>query len=232
MAVRKSLGITLLTLALAACAELTAEHPLFAVADQGQPPLTEGVWISLGEGCAEYNVRRRRFPSECAPLDIRRADDGAWRVSARVDLVSDLTARERKDAEEDAANGPYRVILAPAVERDIDEEYAPLYVGELARLHAEDSSVGYAVVAPMGLMPATEMRLMATISCAAILRDGPIEGVTPAYETRVDAEGQSHEELTNCIASNQAAVREAARRAVIENLDEFTERSYVYVRPN
>jgi hypothetical protein len=218
---------------LAACANLTAEAPLFSPSDQaGPPPLTEGVWIAIGEGCAERNLRQRRFPSECSPLDIRQQDDGAWRVAVRVDLVSDFTARERAEAEAEPANGPYRVILAPAVERPIVDAYAPLYVGEITRQGGEDLSVGYAIVAPIGPMPATQMRMLATLSCATILRDGPIEGIAPSYETRTDGEGVQYQDLSGCTASNQAAVREAARRAVIEDLDQLTERRLVFVRAN
>jgi hypothetical protein len=232
MAVHKCLAPVLFALALAGCAELTAEQPLFSVADQGPPPLTEGVWIGVGEGCAERHVRLRRFPSDCTPLDIRRQDDGSWRVAVRVDLVFDLSARERAEAAADPANGPYRVILAPAVERDIGEGYAPLYLGEVAATSGERSSVAYALVAPIGSMPATEMHMTAMISCEQILRDGPIEGVSPRYETRTDAEGESRQELSGCVASTRGAVREAARRAVIESLDELTDRRYVFVRAN
>lgn len=231
MTVHKSLA-ALLVLALSACAQLTAEQPLFSVADQGPPPLTEGIWIGVGEGCPERRIRARRFPEDCAPLDIRRTDDGAWRVVFRADLVSDFTASERAQAEQNVGNGPYRLVLAPAVERDVGDGYAPVYVGELTMLRAEGASVSYAVVAPTGVMPATEMRLLASIGCNAILRDGPVEGVSPRYETRTDSQGQDHQELVGCIASSQAAVREAARRAVLESLYEMMERRFVFVRAN
>jgi hypothetical protein len=231
MAVQKSIA-ALLILALGACAELTAERPLFSVSDQGPPPLTDGVWIALNEECPEYNMRRQRFPKECLPLDIRRESDGAWRVAVRIDLVSNLNASERAEADEDASNGPYRLILAPAVERDTGEGFAPLYVGELDQLRNEGDSVTYAVVAPIGAMPATEMRLLAMIGCDDILREGPIEGIRPEYETRIDDEGVPHQNLRGCSASNQAAVREAVRRSVIENLDDLTKQRFVLVRPH
>jgi len=201
------------------------------VADQGElPPLREGVWIGVGEGCPEHNARRQRFPSDCTPLDIRRDEDGAWRVRLRVDLVNDLSSRERLETEDHESNGPYRVLFVPAVERDLGLAFAPLYVGEVARLGATDSSVTYAVVAPMGEMPASEMRIAATILCEVILRDGPIEGVTPRYITRTDEQGTEVKELDECAVSSQAAVREAARRIVIENLGELMQRRYVWVR--
>jgi hypothetical protein len=233
MATRKSLTTIVLVFALGACAELTADRPLFTVADQGLPPLQEGVWIGIGEGCADYNVRRRRFPEECIPLDIRREDDGAWRVQMRVDLVSGLSASERKEAETNAANGPYRVIFAPAVERTLGDSFAPLYLAELRPLSGEDTAVGYALMAPIGQMPAEQMFIGVTLGCADILRDGPIEGVTPHYRTRIDEQsGEELQELDNCVASSQAAVREAARRSVIENLNNLTERRFVRVRGN
>jgi hypothetical protein len=233
MAVRKSLATVVLALTLGACAELTAERPLFTVADQGLPPLQEGTWISIGEGCAEHNIRRRRFPEECIPLDIRREDDGAWRVQARVDLVNGFSAAEREEAEHNPANGPYRVIFAPAVERTLGDSFAPLYLAELHALSDTETSVGYAVMAPIGSMPAEQMLLVVTIGCAAILRDGPIEGVTPRYVTRTDEQsGEEVQELDGCTASTQAAVREAARRVVIEGLDDLTERRFVRVHGN
>lgn len=231
MAVHNS-PAALLVLALGACAQLTAERPLFSVADQGQPPLTEGIWIGVGEECAERYVRVRRFPSECAPLDIRRDADGAWHVGIRIDLVSDLTARERADAEEDANNGPYRVIIASAVERAIGDGYAPLYLAELDSQRDESGAVAYAIVVPTGALPATEMRLAAMIGCEPTLREGPVPGIEPRYETRVDDQGVSHQDLTGCTATTQAAVREAVRRSVIENLNELTQRRYVFVRAN
>ena len=230
--VRKSLAAALLALALGACAELTAERPLFTVADQGlQPLLQEGVWISVGEDCPESNLRRRRFPQECVPIDIRRDEDGSWRIQGRVDLVSNLTAEEREEAEGDE-NGPYRMLLAPAVERDLGDSFAPLYIGELALMSARQPSISYAVIVPRGELPASEMYLSPSISCLAILFEGPIEGVTPVYIERTDVQGNTNQELDGCTATTQAAVREAARRIVIESFVELTERRWVRVRGN
>lgn len=80
-------------------------------------------------------------------------------------------------------------------------------------------------------MPAEAFYLIASIGCADILRDGTIAGITPEYRTRTDETGQ-HQELSGCVASTQAAVREAARRAVLENITAMTERRYVFVRPH
>jgi hypothetical protein len=252
MAARRRLSALLLAAALAGCAELTAEAPLFSPADQvGPPPLTEGVWIAVHEECPAHYARRRsgRFHAECTPIEIRRQEDGAWVAHLRVDLVFGLTAQQRADAEE---YDPVRVIIAPAVERPPADGYSPLYVAELSPTE-QDDDIGYAVIAPIGAMPATSMLLVGSIGCVDILRDGPIDGITAQYapvEGRAgvgepgvgqgpggapesgpgDAVGQPM--LSGCVASSQAAVREAARRAVIENLDEMLERRYVYVRPN
>jgi len=231
MAVRQTLATALLMAAVAGCAELSAERPLFPAADSGPPPIAEGVWIAISEECPARNIARRRFPQACAPMEIRRQDDGAWRVSFRLDLVRDMSARERESEADDPNNGPYRMVLAPAVERAIaSDSYAPLYVAEITPAERQTQSVGYAVLAPIGPMPTSEMRAIVSIGCASILRDGPIEGITPRYETRTDADAVEHQDLTGCVASTQAAVREAVRRAVIENLDELSERRFVLVR--
>lgn len=56
---RHILTALLLAATLGACAELTAEAPLFAPADQiGPAPLSEGIWITLQEGCPDSFARR------------------------------------------------------------------------------------------------------------------------------------------------------------------------------
>jgi hypothetical protein len=237
--------------ALGGCAELTAEAPLFAPADQvGPPPLTEGVWIAVQEHCPAYYARRRtgRFPSECSPMEIRRSEDGAWRISPRVDLISHPTAEDHADAEVD---GPMRAIIAPAIEHPSPDAYSPLYVAEFSP-RTDADSVGYAVIAPIGTMPATNALVIGALDCAVILREGPIEGITAEYTTpavpgtpttdspgpTTDSPGPTTDSspqaptLSRCVASTQAAVREAARRAVIESLTQMTETRLVYVRPN
>jgi hypothetical protein len=223
----------LLAAALGGCSMLTAEAPLFSPADQiGPPPLTEGVWIVVGEECPARYARHRtgRFPEGCTPMEIRRLEDGAWQARVRVDLIANLSADARAEAEAQAAAGPFRMILAPAVENASSEAYAPVYVAELAPRTAADS-IGYAVVAPIGVMPATSALVVLAVGCVDILRQGPIDGVTERHVTRVDESGVPHDEVQGCIATSQAAVREAARRAVIENLDEMVERRLVFVRP-
>jgi hypothetical protein len=218
---------------LAACAELTAETPLFAPSDQhGPPPLTEGLWIAVHDECPDSNLRRRRFPSECMPMTLSRQTDGSWLATIRIDLMTDLTREERLD-EETSPRGPYRIVLAPAVERVERDAYAPLYVGEMTQQSGEQpSGIGYVVVAPVGAMPATEARIIGSIGCDSILRDGPIDGITPNYRMRIDADGQEHRELSGCVAATPAAVREAARRSVIEHFGDLTQQRFVYVRAN
>jgi hypothetical protein len=233
MATQPHFTALLLAAALGACSELTADAPLFSSADQfGPPPLTEGLWIAVHEGCPESNARRRtgRFPGGCTPLEIRRTEDGAWQAQLRIDLIANLSAQERAEAEEQAAAGPMRLVIAPAVERARPDSYAPLYVAEVT-LQSPPDAIGYAVIAPIGAMPAQSTLVVASIGCIDILRQGPIEGVREQYRTRIEDDGSEHREVSGCVASTQAAVREAARRAVIENLDEMLERRYVYVRP-
>ncbi|MGH6951534.1 MAG: hypothetical protein ACREH4_11705 [Vitreimonas sp.] len=238
---RDILTALMMAAALGACAELTAEAPLFAVSDQiGPPPLTEGVWIAVGEDCPAYYARRRtgRFPEGCWPMELRTGEGGAWRMRPRVDLISNLSAQERAQTEADF--GPARAIVAPAVENPPVDGYSPLYVAEFDP-EAEDHAISYAVIAPIGAMPATSAMVIGSIGCADILRDGPIEGVTVQYEEPTPArEGaaltssapdeRAPPAMSGCIAAAPAAVREAARRAVIQNLGELTQVRFVYVR--
>lgn len=198
---------------LAGCASLTAEAPLFAPGDQiGPAPLTEGIWVQVGEGCPLRAARRAgRLPAACAPMELRRLDDGAW-------LLTPLAP-----ARDEGELGPMRLIIAPATEHPSAEAFAPLYVAEYAPVTPRpgDDGLGYAAIAPLGQLPAEEMFVVASIGCADVLRDGPIDGVSEM----LDAEG----ERVGCVAATQAAVREAARRALIENLNYLEEAKLVLV---
>jgi hypothetical protein len=245
---RRRIAATLLAAALGACAQLTADAPLFSVADQiGLPPLTEGIWITVGEQCPAYYARRRsgRFRRECSPVEIRREQDGAWMGRFRADLVFDMSPAERAEAA--AEQGPMRMIIAPAVERPLADGYAPIYVAEIDPPDEGDriGYISYAVIAPIGAMPATSMLVIGAIGCDDILRDGPIDGVTVSYSTTEppadeapesavppqEVRADSEPVVSGCSASTQAAVREAARRAVIESIEEMTQVRFVYVRP-
>lgn len=228
MTILRSILALAFAAALGACANLSAEAPLFSATDQiGPAPLMEGVWIALGENCPERNLSRRRFPQQCSPIEIDRLPDGAWRVRYRIDLAAGLTREERARAEADAAR-IMRLIIVPAVERQSGDAYAPLYVAESAPQSAEDS-VSYFVIVPQGTLPAESIFVLTGIGCAAALREGPIAGVAEQYTERVDELGVAHQDLTGCIASTQAGVREAARRAVIENLATLFDTRYARV---
>lgn len=212
---------------LGACAELTAENPLFSPSDQvGPPPLTEGVWLALSDKCSETNLRRSRYPAECSPTEIRRLPDGVWEARLRSDLVTHFSAAEREQALD--LDNPMRFVIVPATERSTPDAFSPLYVAELVRTE-EVSHIAYAVVAPIGPMPATEMRVIASIGCDRILADGPIEGVTPVYRTVTGEGGVEQQELSGCVASTPAAVREAARRALVRGVESLLDGRYVHV---
>ncbi len=213
--------------ALAACAELSAERPLFSIADQaGPPPIAEGVWIAVSEECPERYVRGRgRVPKDCMPLQVTREPDGAWRLRYRADLAYGLSEEERAQA----AQPPHSQIfvLIPAVDRPLDEQsYAPLYIVEFRGEQASDRA-SYAALAPIGQMPATGMLVLTGISCFAALRDGPIDGVRERYREVTNADNETHTELETCIAADQNAVRVAVRRAVIEDLESMTRARFV-----
>ncbi len=192
---------------LTGCAALTANAPLFLPADQvGPAPLAEGVWIQINEHCPERNARRTgRLPRECYPAELRRAADGAWSFSFQ----------EHVRMESDASPRALRLVIAPATERQPSDAYVSLYLAEYTPLETSESQdLHYAVIVPVGTLPAEEFYVVGQIGCSEILRDGPIEGVT---ETHDEATGN----LTGCVAADQAAVREAARRSVIEQLSEL-----------
>ncbi len=239
MAVRHSFSALLLAGLLGACASLTSKAPLFSVTDQiGPPPLAEGTWIALGPDCSARNVRRSRYPKDCSPITIARLPDGAWSARYRVDLATGMNSEERAEAEAQAAY-PLRLVIAPAVERRTPEAFSPLYVAEIVPT-APDENIMYAILAPVGALPATSMYVLAGIGCADILRDGSVEGIEAHYrEVTVEEAalpGAAADEtqtaapvLSGCAASTQAAVREAARRTLIEKVATLADHSYVHV---
>jgi hypothetical protein len=184
-------------LSLGACAPLTAQAPLFAVADQAiPPPLREGVWMQTDPACTAETAQRGE--DGCTRIEVARGEDGGWRYTMRSTDENGVT-------EENA----WQVVIASAVETPRGDEYAPLYVAEYVAIDAPDQPF-YAVVAPVGIMPATEVRMVAMIDCDDALREGPIPGVGEQVGD------EAAERL--CIAASRGAVREAARRALIENL--------------
>jgi hypothetical protein len=180
-----------------ACAPLTAQTPLFSLADQAQPPpLREGVWMQTDPACAAETALAGE--DGCVRIEVARGADGGWLYTMRSTDEDGVT-------EENA----WRFVIASAVETERGDEYAPLYVAEYLSLKAPEQPF-YAVVAPVGLMPASEVRMVAMIDCDDSLRDGPIPGIE-------EQTGEAAFERV-CIAESRGAVREAARRVVIENL--------------
>jgi hypothetical protein len=231
MAIRSFLTTMMLMAALCGCAELRAERPLFAPADQtGRAPLTEGIWIAVSDECPERYARSRgRFPADCTPFELRRAESGAWRVALRADLAYGLSREDRSEAEQ--SSGPFLLIVAPAAERTLQEdEFASVYLAEMRREDGADEGVGYLVIAPVGTLPASDVRV-ASIGCHDILRDGPIDGVTPEYRDRQVEGGAIEQDISGCVATTQAAVREAARRTMIEDFETLIGTRYVHARP-
>jgi hypothetical protein len=216
-----------------ACTPLTANAPLFSVADQtGPPPFTEGAWVTIDEHCTRAMASRHTLPRSCHSFSLRRDADGAWRVSG-------------SDKDDHGAERTFnsRLIIVPAVQVPPDgvsegsfavvNPYAPLYVAEFnpsdfeadaqadASHHATTART-YSVIAPIGSMPAREL-VFVEIECSTILREGPMDGVATEHDT--------HGNLTGCIAVNQGAVREAARRAMIESLGQIDDNRTVFVHP-
>lgn len=200
-------------LSLGACAPLTARAPLFSLADQASPPpLREGVWMQTDPACSAETAQRGE--NGCTRIEVARGEDGGWLYTMRSTDENGVTEENT-----------WRFVIASAVETQRGEEYAPLYVAEYVAIEEPDQPF-YAVVAPVGLMPASEVRMVAMIDCDDALREGPIPGV----EEQVGEE--AFERL--CFAASRGAVREAARRATIENLSVLLgedEGRFVWIAP-
>lgn len=187
--------------AASACAPLTARAPLFAPADQGErAPLAEGVWAQITETC-HPEMTAQTVPRACGQGQIARARDGSWRLS--------LSPPGRAATE--APQTQWRFVLAPATDRRAPHDYAPLYVAEYTS--SDDPAIYYAVIVPLGPPPARQLVLIPLIECDDALHDGAIAGV------RLDLDADA--KPLACYASTQRAVRQAARRAVIERLSDM-----------
>ena len=191
---------------LSSCAMLSANAPLFTVADQdGAFALAQGLWVAQEADC-KVDPRHSR-PEQKSCLDwarIARAPDGAWIVSST-------------GGEDDA---PLRVVIAAAAPRG-SHVLSPLYVAE--SVNQKDGEIGYGALVPRGDLSAGVKRLaVAGVSCDVITDEAPIDGIVV---TREDGK------VVRCIASTQAAVREATRRAVIDSLVTFGDSELVFVRP-
>ena len=209
--------LTAMILALGACTPLSANHPLFAVADQtGPAPLTEGVWVAINSRCTRELAATTPLPDDCEPVRLHRNGDGSWQLSA-AKIENGVEQRDEM-----------RLIIVPAVATANAEAYAPLYLVEVSAREADEHSSApadarvYGAFAPIGGLPAREA-FFVDVECDAVLREGPLDGVVSVR----DANGG----LTSCTAENKGAVREAVRRAVIEELSNVDEARIVFVRP-
>lgn len=209
-----------LAAALGACTPLTANAPLFTPADSAGPaPFMEGTWVALdGDKCTRAMATRRGGPpAACKPFQIRHLPDGAWEISGPD---SDRSPPHMMTL---------RFVIAPAVATAGPDAYAPLYVGEYLgdpgseQKSDESNAPHYAAIAPIGAMPAHEVYLDGQIDCTAILREGPLQGVSERHG--------SDGSLSGCVAADQAAVRAAAQRAIIESLGHIDDERLIFVRP-
>ncbi len=199
-------------LAVAACSPLTARSPLFSASDQiGPPPLSTGVWMSVSEHCPA-SAAQGPLPSACELAELRRLPDGAWILRFREPAHDGIAEKEVE----------LRMLIVAATEHPTGEAYAPLYLAEYED-PTQSPPVRYAAIAPRGVMPATDIRVIADIDCADVLRDGPVTGVSEVRD--------AHGALVRCIADGPRAVRESVRRAVIENLRDLDENRLVFIHP-
>ncbi|HVY85002.1 MAG TPA: hypothetical protein VG943_07705 [Caulobacterales bacterium] len=210
MRIMSSLAVAALAACASACVELTSPTPLFPTADRALPaPIEEGAWVAIDEDCPREALQTQPLPKGCQPFELHQGADGVW-VAHGLERGQNGQESERE----------MRFVIAPATENVPPNTYAPLYVAE----HQNDASPpawSYVVIAPIGTLPAHEVFVLGTISCDAALRDGPINGV----RSRHDAHGA----LTACTASKPSAVREAARRAMIQALPTIDETRLVHL---
>ncbi len=201
-------GAALAASLLASCAMLSAEAPLFTVADQDPAfVLAEGLWAAKEADCTIDAAKSAPGDDTCVDwARISRAADGGWVVKFEGDSESD---------------GPLRLIVAAAAPRGTHPR-APLYVAE--SVNQKNGEIGYGALVPRGEAAGPVTRLaVAGVSCSVATDDyGAIDGIAL---TREDGK------VVKCIASTQAAVREATRRAAIETLATIGDNELVFVRP-
>lgn len=198
--------LALSVLALSACAPLTAHSPLFSTADQqGPAPLAEGLWVQETDHCRP-EAHAQTAPDGCAQSHVSRLPDGSWRFTMEQQKIPGGSGGED--------NQPlleWRLVVAPATERNLGQDYAPLYVAEYTA--SDDPSILYALIVPVGAVPSQEIILVPMIECDDVLRDGALPGVQEA----LGSDGRPRA----CYASNKRAVRQAARRVAIERLGDL-----------
>jgi hypothetical protein len=187
------------------CAMLTAERPLLAPQDQDKVfTLAEGLWAHRESTCTVDPATTGPENKDCVDwARIVREADGAWRVEAI--------------GEDDP---PMRLVIIPAVTSEAGR-LAPLYVGEATS--AKQQEPAYAVIVPRGDLSAPVRHVaFDAISCTPLLREGEPADIT---FTR-GADGR----VTGCAAKTKEAVRDAARRAVIDALTTLGDEELVFVR--
>lgn len=198
------IGAALAAGLLSSCSMLSADAPLFTVADQDPAfVLAEGLWVAKEADCAVDPAKSKPEQDTC--LDwarITRATDGAWIVSS---------AGETHDE-------PMHIVIAAAAPRG-SHTLAPLYVAE--SVNEKSGEIGYGALVPRGDTSDGVRRLaIAGVSCDVVDDEEPIAGIT------VTRDGRN----VRCIATTKTAVREATRRVVIASLNDFGEDELVFVR--
>jgi hypothetical protein len=203
----RAVYVALAASALSACAMLTAEAPLFAVADQDPAfAFAEGLWAAKEPDCNVDPARSHPERESCLSwARIARAPDGAWAVT----LVGE------KD-------GPLRLIVAAAAPRG-SHPRAPLYVAET--VNQKNGEIGYGALVPRGETEGPVKRLaVAGVSCDVTSGDyGEIDAITLTRD--------KDNKIVKCVATSQGAVREATRRTVIATLATIGDSELVFVRP-
>jgi hypothetical protein len=191
---------------LGACAPLTAKAPLFTDADADPAfVVKEGEWVGLDGDCIV--TPKSAADKACPRFKITRQGAG-WRMA-------------EAPGQTDASGDVYDVLLASTGGPDANP--AALRVGEV-RAPNESEVIYVAVYAPRGRAegaPYARLRIV-PVMCTEVLDLGPINGVSAVR----DANGR----ISSCEATSKDAVREAARRAALVNLDQEQEGVLVFVK--
>lgn len=199
---------------LSGCAVLTAPAPLFTPGDQDASfRLEEGLWAFRRDDCRADPARSAPARKSC--LDwarIRRLDDGGWIAEPA--------------SPDDAGDAPVRFGVYPATVA-AQGAVAPVYVAE--GRSEKDPGPSYAAIIPRatgaadrdGGAGAVRRVVLIALDCSAITRDGPIPDII--VETK---EGR----VSGCVAKTKDAVREAARRAVVQDAPRIGEEELAWVR--
>ncbi|HVZ99566.1 MAG TPA: hypothetical protein VG841_04550 [Caulobacterales bacterium] len=233
MGLSRPFGILCL-LVLGGCSGLTAPKPLFGAADQGEPPIVEGMWTARaasGEQAPLCDDAARIEMRPCYQVAIRREKTGLWRYhSVERESGGKLSETEQQFA------------LVP-----INADAPSAYLLEI-RDRSPGTNVVYSAIVPVGARPAREIIVIAYLDCEAVLGAGPVAGIveTHAAASALDESNEtprkawlrnaSQPEQTlarhrSCEATTQGGAREAARRVVSRLVDNPENMRLVFVRP-